>query len=93
MTIIECQKVEIMFINRASNGLNNICGANIAVTRKEMGLSQRQLADLAQLAGLDIDKNAIQRIEAGKRFITDIELITLSKILHKSYDELLKIRE
>ena len=29
--------------------------------------------------GLDIDKNTIQRMESGQRFITDIELIKISK--------------
>lgn len=57
-----------MFINKAKDGLNNVCGKNIAVLRKNMELSQRQLADAFQLAGLDIDKNAVQRIECGKRF-------------------------
>ena len=33
---------------------------------------------LSQIAGLDIDKNAIQRIECGKRFVTDIELFSVS---------------
>ena len=37
-----------------------------------MGISQRELADKLQIAGLDLDKNAIQRIECGKRFVTDI---------------------
>lgn len=63
-----------MFINKASDGRNNICGIQIARLRKERKLSQRMLADQLQLQGLDLDKNAIQRIEAGKRFITDIEL-------------------
>jgi len=34
-----------------------------------------------QLVGIDIDKNAIQRIECGKRFVTDIEIIAFAKIL------------
>ncbi len=46
-----------------------------------MNISQRELADRLQIAGLDIDKNAIQRIECGKRFVTDIELVVLSKVL------------
>ena len=41
-----------------------------------------------QINGLDIDKNAIQRIEAGKRFITDIELIIFSNVLNIKIDEL-----
>lgn len=79
-----------MFINKSSKGLNNICGENISIFRKELGYSQRELADKLQLVGLDIDKNAIQRIECGKRFITDIELVALSKVFNKSYSELLE---
>lgn len=79
-----------MFTNKSNDGRNNICGRTIAVRRKEMGKSQRQLADMLQLAGLDIDKNAIQRIEAGRRFVTDIEIVTISKVLSISYDALLK---
>lgn len=78
-----------MFTNKAEDGQNNICGKQVAKYRQEMGISQRQLADALQLLGLDVDKNAIQRIEAGKRFVTDIELIYLSKALHVSYDTLL----
>lgn len=29
---------------------------------------------MLQMAGLDLDKNAVQRIESGKRTVTDIEL-------------------
>lgn len=78
-----------MFTNKSTNGKNNICGTVIEKRRKEMRKSQRQLADLLQIAGLDIDKNAIQRIEAGKRFVTDIELSYLSKVLKLSYEKLL----
>ena len=79
-----------MFINKTEEGLNNICGKNIAIFRKELGFSQRQLADKLQLCGLDIDKNAIQRIEAGKRFVTDIELLVFVEVLNKTFDEILK---
>ena len=40
-----------MFINKTSNGLNNICGKNIARLRTELKLSQRELADRMQLVG------------------------------------------
>lgn len=82
-----------MFINKTEHGLNNVCGQNIALFRKNMELSQRQLSDKLQLIGLDIDKNAIQRIECGKRFVTDIELIYFSRVFEKSFDELLKMNE
>ena len=79
-----------MFINKTTEGLNNICGKNIAYLRKNLKISQRVLADRLQLSGLDIDKNAIQRIECGKRFVTDIELIAFSKVFNVAIDELLK---
>lgn len=78
-----------MFINKASDDKNNICGKNIAKYRKELKISQRELADRLQLVGLDIDKNAVQRIESRQRFVTDIELVSLSKVLNKSFEELL----
>ena len=80
-----------MFTNKAQDGRANRCGETIARCRKEMGKSQRQLADMLQIAGLDIDKNAIQRIEAGKRFVTDIELVYFSQVLNLSYEILLGI--
>lgn len=81
-----------MFINKSADGLNNICGKNVANIRKSMKISQRQLADMLQLGGLDVDKNAIQRIECGKRFVTDIELIAISRVLGVGYGELLEGR-
>lgn len=76
-----------MFINKTKDGRNNICGVNIAKFRKEMKISQRELSDRLQLAGLDVDKNAVQRMESGQRFITDIELLSISKVFDKSISE------
>ena len=80
-----------MFINKAENGDNNICGGNVFRARKALRISQRELAARLQLNGLDVDKNAIQRIEAGKRFVTDIELVALSLVLKCSVAELLNL--
>ena len=79
-----------MFINKTKDGRNNLCGQAVAFYRKEMGKSQRELADALQLAGLDVDKNAVQRIEAGKRFVTDIELTYLTKVLKVTISDLLQ---
>lgn len=78
-----------MFINKASNGNNNICAENVTKYRINMGLSQRALADRLQIYGLDVDKNAIQRIECGKRFVTDIEMVCLSRALKCTIIDLL----
>ena len=79
-----------MFINKTYDGKNNICGENIARLRKSQKISQRELADRLQVLGLDIDKNAIQRIEAGKRFVTDIDLKAISSFFGVSIDSLLQ---
>lgn len=78
-----------MFINKTEEGLNNVCGKNIARLRTDMKISQRALADMMQLVGIDIDKNAVQRIECGKRFVTDIEIIAFAEIFKVTYNELL----
>lgn len=78
-----------MFINKAENGKNNVCGRKIALLRKDNNLSQRALADKLQLCGLNVDKNAVQRIEAGLRFVTDIELVVIREVLNVSFEELL----
>lgn len=78
-----------MFINKAKDGLNNICGKNIASLRTNMKISQRELADRMQLSNIDIDKNAIQRIESGKRFVTDIEIAAFAEVFNVSLETLL----
>ncbi len=77
-----------MFINKAANGNNNLLGGVISSFRKEMKLSQRMLSDKLQLEGLEIDKNAIQRIECGKRFITDIEIVYFCKVFNVTPNDL-----
>lgn len=68
-----------MFTNRTPDGRNNICGIKVKELRKGLRISQRELSDRLIVNGLDIDKNAVQRIESGQRFVTDIEIIYLAK--------------
>lgn len=92
LTTTECHFGDIMYKNRNKDGTLNICGRNIRQLRKAVNpvMSQRALADRLQLAGMDLDKNAIQRIEAGQRFVTDIELSAFAKVFNTTTDELLK---
>ena len=75
------QGVLLYVQNKSISGRNNICGIKIRELLSRM--------DMLQLLGLDLDKNAIQRIESGKRFVTDIELRYFAKVLNVSYEELL----
>lgn len=81
----------LMYKNKAENGSNNICGQRVKAFRKAMPekVSQKKFADKLQMEGLDLDKNAVQRIESGQRFVTDIELKVIAKALNVSYQDLL----
>ena len=80
-----------MYKNKAKEGRNNITGGAIRLYRLKMPgkPSQNALAALLQVRGLDIDKNAVQRIECGKRFVTDIELKAIAQVLQVTYADLL----
>ena len=80
-----------MFKNKTANGRNNICGEKIYAMRKTHipKMSQRILAEKMQIQGIDLDKNAIQRIESGDRFVTDIELKAFAIIFETTVDDLL----
>jgi len=80
-----------MYKNRANNGRNNVVGLKIKELRNSLkdNVSQRELSVMFQTAGLDVDKNAVQRMESGKRFITDIELRIIALVFDISLDELL----
>ena len=79
-----------MYKNKGTDGRNNISGKNIAKLRAQMKKpnSQRALADKMQLMGIDIDKNAVQRIESGQRFVTDIELKAFADLFGVTMEEL-----
>lgn len=79
-----------MFSNRY-NGRNNIAGIGMRRIRKDMGISQRKIAVLLQQNGIDIDKNAVQRMESGERFITDVEVAGLLRTFNISYDKLMEL--
>ncbi len=80
-----------MFKNKTAQGKNNISGTKIYELRRVHvpKMSQRILADKMQLLGIDLDKNAIQRIESGQRFVTDIELLAFARVFGTTCDELL----
>ncbi|MBD5119026.1 MAG: helix-turn-helix transcriptional regulator [Clostridiales bacterium] len=81
-----------MFKNKNADGKLNLCGKNVARLRMaaEPKMSQKGLANQLQLVGLDLEKNAVQRIESGQRFVTDIELQKLAEVLGVSTDELIR---
>lgn len=78
---------------RTKTGEKNLVSRQLIELRKRNNYSQRYLAYMLQLAGYDIDKNVITRIETNQRYVTDLELKALSEVFHVSYDYLIDGRE
>lgn len=75
---------------RSDTGKKNLISENLIALRQKRKLSQRDLAKLLQLAGCDMDRNVITRIETQKRYVTDIELQKLCQVLDTTFEELTK---
>lgn len=78
---------------RTETGEKNLISHRLIELRQEHHLSQRGLAQKLQLAGYDIDKNVITRIETNKRYVTDLELKAFTEIFQVSYYSLLNDSE
>lgn len=74
---------------RTKTGEKNLIHEKLKKLRQTSNLSQRDLARLLQLNGIDIDRNVITRIETNKRYVTDLELKAFAEIFNVSYDYLL----
>lgn len=72
-----------------SSGEKNLITQRLIELRKLHNLSQRDLSHKLQLAGYDIDKNVITRIETNHRYVTDIEIRAFSLIFNVSCDYLI----
>ena len=74
---------------RTETGEKNLISKRLIKLRHEHHISQRDLASKLQLAGYDIDKNVITRIETNKRYVSDLELKALAELFKVSYDYLI----
>ena len=63
------------------NGKKNICGERVRQARRQMKLTQTELAARLQVAGIGIERGSVSRIEIGTRFVADYELRALAEIL------------
>ena len=71
------------------NGRKNLCGERVHEARCRMRLTQADLAAQMQVQGVTIERDSISRIEIGTRFVTDYELLILSRILKVTLEWLL----
>lgn len=75
---------------RTPSGGKNLISQQLIKLSKQHQYSQRDLACLLQLAGYDIDKNIITRIETDQRYVNDLELKAFSQIFNVSYEYLIE---
>ena len=66
-------------------------GEHIRALRNREGLSQEQLAAKLQLAGHDMSRSTLAKIESGMRHVYLEDLNALRQVLGVSFDELLAI--
>lgn len=66
----------------------NAIGAQIRRLRDSKGISQQRLATLCSLAGYEITRSTLAKIEAEIRAVTDVELFVIAKALRLKMDEL-----
>lgn len=59
----------------------NIIGSQVRERRKAKKMSQNKLATDCQLAGWQLSRETLSKIEAGLRCVTDAEVMFLSQML------------
>ena len=62
-------------------GQTNLIGERVKKRRKELKLSQKDLAARLQVEEVMIDHDAIGNIERGNRFVPDYEVLNFAKVL------------
>ncbi len=75
------------------NGKKNKCGERVRDARRRQNISQEYLAARLQIAGVNIERNSLSRIETGDRFVADFELVALCKALNVTPEYLLGMDE
>ena len=70
------------------NTPRNIVGPQVMQLRNERDWSQEKLASICQLAGWDVSRGVIARIEGGVRWVADFEVLKLAAALKVAVPEL-----
>lgn len=68
----------------------NITGKNIKTIRKNKNITQEELCARMQVMGYQINRSDISKLENGKRFISDFELVGFANALKVSISDLFK---
>ena len=75
------------------HGKKNVSGDRIREARLKRRLTQEDLAAKLQIEGVIMERDSVSRMEIGTRFVTDYELMVLSKVLGVSMQGLVGVEE
>lgn len=67
-------------------GRKNLCGDRVKEARARRKITQADLAARLQIEGVTMERDSVSRIEIGTRFVTDYELVMLSRVLGVSME-------
>lgn len=73
--------------------IERMVGNNLRIIRERNRMTQNEVAAKLQVAGCDITRSALAKIEVGQRHLYPDEIIALRTILNVSYDEILSIEK
>lgn len=82
----------IIYWDKKTNSKNRI-GQRVKELRKAHNLTQKTLATKLQLAGYEFNDLSILRIEQGKRFVPDYEVVALAEVFNVSCEYLLGLTD
>ncbi len=68
-------------------------GKNIRSLREQCHMTQEMLSIRMQLAGCDITRSAVAKIEVGQRHVYPDEIILIKEILGVSYEDIFDMKE
>ena len=82
-----------MRLRKQELGDRNLVGARVEATRKSLGMKQKELLAQLQVNGIDMNASGLSKLEGQIRYVTEFELLALSKILDVSMEYLLGLEE
>ncbi len=68
-------------------------GNNIRLLREKAKMTQETLAAKLQLAGCDITRSSVAKIEVGQRHLYPDEIILIRRILNVRYEDIFQLSE
>ena len=68
-------------------------GQNIRILREHQGMTQELLAAKLQLAGCDITRSAVAKIEVGQRHLYPDEVILIKDILRVRFEDIFDLSQ